>query len=163
MDAVGGDDDVGFGRSAIGERHPGRGAVLLESDAAMSGMDQACGQRGGQHIDEVGAVHAERRVPARGVRHLYRRDRRAVVAEVTGIRADPRAPFLHRRFQPNPLQLAHAVGGEKHAGADLADRGRLLIDRDLETLRDKCVGCEQAADPAADDRNTRTALHHQTP
>ena len=56
----------------------------------------------GQHIDEVGAVHAEGRVPARGVRHLHRRDRRAVVAEVARTRADPRAPFLHRRFQARP-------------------------------------------------------------
>ena len=74
------------------------------------------------------------------------------MAEVAGIRADARAPFLHRRFQSDPLQMAHAVGGEKHAGPDLADRGRLLVDRDLETLGDQRVGREQAADPAADDQ-----------
>ena len=76
---------------------------------------------------------------------------------------DPCTPFLHRRFQSDPLQLAHAVGGKKHAGPDFADGKRLLMDRNLHALRDQGVGREQAPDPASDDCNTRTGLHHPTP
>ena len=101
-------------------------------------------------------MHPERRVPARGVRHLDRRDRRAVVAEVVGTGADPRAPFLHRRLQSDPLQMPHAVGGEEHAGADLADRGRLLVDRNPHALGDQRIGREQAADAASDDHDIKT-------
>ena len=97
VDAVGGDDNVGLGGGAVGEADAGDVAVLLEADGAVAGVDDAGGQVGGEEIDEVGAVHAEGRVPARGVGDLHRRDRRAVVAEVVRLRADPRAPFLRRR------------------------------------------------------------------
>ena len=88
---------------AIGEGHPRDAAVLLETGATMSGMHRAGGQGVGQHVDEVGAVHAEGRVPARGVRHLHRRDRRAVVAEVTRTR-DRRARPTSR--PPAPVRPA---------------------------------------------------------
>ena len=160
VDAVGGDDDVGFGRCAVGERHPGRVAVLLEFAAAMSGKHRSRRQGGGQHVDKVGAVHAEGRVPAGGVRHLHRGDRRAVVAEVMRVPADPRAPFLHRRLQSDPLQMPHAVRRQEHAGADLADRGRLLVHRYGDPLGDQRIGCEQSPDPASDDRDTGRGLCH---
>src|ERR1700682_2571766 len=114
MDTVRGDDDIGLGGRAIGERDPGGVAVLLKAAAAMSGMYRSRRQSLGQHVDEIGAMYPEGRVPARGIRHLTRRDRRAIVAEVAGLAADPRSPLLHRRFQSDPLQMAHAVRGEKH-------------------------------------------------
>ena len=64
MDAIGGDDDVGFRNSAIGERYPCAIAVLRKPAAAMSGMNRSMRQGRGQHVDEVGPVHAEGRVPA---------------------------------------------------------------------------------------------------
>ena len=110
-------------------------------------------QSGGEEIDEVGAVHAEGGVPARRVGDLHRRDRRAVVAEVMRLRADPGAPFLHRGAEADALQMAHAVRREVDAGADLAERRGLLVDRDPEAVRDQRIGGEQAADAAADDRD----------
>ena len=97
------------------------------------------------------------------VGHLDRRDRRPVMAEVVGTVADTRSPFLHRRLQSDPLQMPHAVGGQKHAGADLADRGCLLVDLNPHALGDQRIGCEQAADPASDDHDIQTGLHHSTP
>jgi hypothetical protein len=57
--------------------------------------------------------------------------------------------------------MAHAVGGEEYAGADLADGSRLLVDRGLDALCDQRVGREQAPDPASDDRDMGTGNHHQ--
>ena len=129
----------------------------------MPGMNGAGGQGARQHLDQIGAVHPEGRVPARGVRHLDRRNRRSVMAEIAGIRTHAGAPFLHRRSQSDPLQMPHAVGGQKHAGADLADLRRLLVDRDPQTLCQQRIGREQASDSASDDRDIKTGLHHGTP
>ena len=49
--------------------------------------------------------------------------------------------------------MAHAIRCQEDAGPDLAERCRLLVDRDLEALRDQRMRGEQAADPASDDRN----------
>ena len=81
----------------------------VKPDATVAGMHDACRQRLGQEFDEVGAVHAEGGVPAGSVRHLHRRDRRPVVAEILRAGADPRAPLLDRGAQAHALQMAHAV------------------------------------------------------
>ena len=154
MQTVRGNDDVGFDVGSIGEGEPGRGAVLLEAGAAVSGVDDLRRQRAGQHVDEVGAVHAEGCVPARGVGDLNRRDGTAVLPEILRSGPNPRAPFFHRRSQADALQLPRAIGRDEDAGADLAKRRRLLIDRDLEAVCDQRVRGEQAADAAADNRDT---------
>ena len=128
VDAVGGNHDVGLGGCAVGESDAGYVAVLLEANGAVAGVDDAGGQVGGEEIDEVGAVHAEGRVPAGGVGHLHRGDRRAVVAKVAGARTDPRAPFLDGGAEAHALQVAHRIRRHENAGADLAQRGRLFID-----------------------------------
>src|SRR6266576_2260391 len=76
---------------------------------------------------------------------MDRGDRRSVVAEVAGVRADPRAPFLHGRLQSEPLQMAHAVRRQEYAGSDLAEGGRLFIDRHRKAMRDQRICGEQAA------------------
>ena len=72
-------------------------------------------------------MHPERRIPARGVRHLNGGNRCPVMTEVTGIDANPRAPFHHGRPQSHPLQVAHAVGSEEQAGPDLTEGWSLLV------------------------------------
>ena len=97
---------------AIGERQPRGIAVLLKAAAAMPGLHRSGRQGICQHVDEVGAVHAEGRVPARGVRDLHRRDRRAVVAEVAGIRGRPARPI-----SPPPVPVRSAADGARCWGS----------------------------------------------
>ena len=56
--------------------------------------------------------------------------------------------------------MAHAVRRQEHAGPDLAERGRLLVDRDPQAVCDQRIGGEQAADAAADNHDMRPGLHH---
>ena len=63
VDAVRGDDDVGFDNSAIRKRHPGYIAVLRKAGGTVSGMHNSGRQGSGEEFNEVGAVHAECRVP----------------------------------------------------------------------------------------------------
>ena len=50
-------------------------------------------------------MHAEGRVPARGVRHLDRGDRRAVLAKIVRTGADPGAPLLNCLVQVPPAAI----------------------------------------------------------
>ena len=93
--SVSADDDVGFRARTICKFHARLLADLLEADAAMAGVHDPFRQGRGEEVDEVSAVHAEIRAPAGGIRHLHRRDRRAVGAEVMRRRPDARAVFLH--------------------------------------------------------------------
>src|SRR5204862_8300675 len=95
MNTVRGNDNIGFSRSTIGERHPSEAAVLLEAPAAVAGMDDAAGQGTGEHFDDIGVVHPKRRVPALGVRDLNRRDRHTIVPAVLGPRSDALTSLLH--------------------------------------------------------------------
>ena len=80
-------------------------------------------------------------------------NRRAVMAEIMRAGADPGAGLLDRRPKADALQMAHAVRRQKHAGADFTERGRLLVDRDIEAAGDQRVRREQPADAAANDDN----------
>ena len=77
-----------------------------------------------------------------------------------GARADPRAPFLDGGPEAHTLQMAHRVRRQIDAGADLAQRGRLLINRNAQALRDQRIGGEQAADAASDDHDVGPRLRH---
>ena len=81
------------------------------------------------------------------------------MAEISRLGPNPGAALFHRGSEAHPLQLAHAVWRQEHAGADLAKAGGLLIDRHLEAVRDQRIRGEQAADAAADDHNVRSLLH----
>src|SRR6266436_3466871 len=106
MDAVRCDDESAFDNSSIGERYPGRIVVLLEADAAVSGMHHMGWQGFGQYLDEIGAVHTEGRVPARRIRYLHRGDGRSVLPKVPGIGTNPRAqPFHRRRSEEHTSEL----------------------------------------------------------
>ena len=96
-------------------------------------MHHTFGQPGSEQVDEVGAVHAEDGVPARRVGDLNRRDEAAVVAQIGRPGADARAPALHRGAQAHALEMAHRIRRHEDAGADLAERRRLLVDRNLQS------------------------------
>ena len=134
--------------------------IRAVSPSCSNPLQRSQWQGRAQQVDEVGPVHAEGRVPAGGVRHLDRGDRSAVVAEVVRVPADPCARFLDGALQSDPLQMPHAVRRQEHAGADLADRRRLLVYRYGDPLGGQRIGCEQAPDAASNDRDSGTGLCH---
>ena len=85
------------------------------------------------------------------------------MAKIMRAGADARAPLLDRRAESDALHLPHAVRRDENAGADFAERGRLLVDRHLQPLRDQRIGGEQAADAAADDYDLRSACDATLP
>ena len=106
-------------------------------------------------------MHSERGVPAGRVRHLDRRDRGPVMAEVMRAGADPGAPFLDQVSQAHPLQLAHAVRRDEYACSYFAERWGLLINRYPQALCDERVRGEQSANAAADDHNVQSRICHR--
>src|SRR5215216_5182360 len=94
-------------------------------------------------------MHAERGVPARGIRHLNRGYRRAVVAKIVRTVADPGAPSFHLISKAHPLQLPHAVQRQEYPCSDLAERRCLLIDGNIEAPGDKRVRGKQPANSAS--------------
>jgi hypothetical protein len=83
----------------------------------MVGMDDPRQAGWRREIDEVGAVHAEGRVPAEASDTPGRR--RTVMVKVVG--ADRRArPIPRRRGRDRLAQVAYRVRCHKDAGADLA-------------------------------------------
>src|SRR5262245_14121123 len=118
-------------------------------------------QRMREECDKVGAMHAERGVPTRGIRNLDRRDRRPVVAEVARSGADPGSPSLHCRAKPYSFEMAYAVGRQEDPGANLAQSRSLLINRQRHAMRNQRIRGEQAADSAAHDRNAGPFANHK--
>src|ERR1700730_13377449 len=109
MDAVCRNDEAAFCERSIGERYTRRIVVLLETDAAVSGMHHMGWQGFGQNFHEIGAMHTEGRVPARRIRYLHRSDERSVLPKVPGIGTNPGAQPFHRRPAAHPLPFAYAV------------------------------------------------------
>ncbi len=160
VDAICAHDDIGFGDGAIGERDASRVAVLCEADATVAGVHDLCRQGARKKFDEVGAMHPECGIPARGVRNLDRCDRRSVMAKILRGGSDLGSPFLDRRSQSYALQLPHAVWRDEYAGADLAEGRCLLVNRHSQPVRDQCVRREQTADPASNDCNVQSRIRH---
>jgi len=61
---------------------------------------------------------------------------------------------------PEALEVAYTVGSEEHAGADLADRRSLLVNRNPDILRDQRIGCKQASNATPDDGDVKAGLNH---
>ena len=159
VDAVGADHHVGFRDGAVCEANARARLVLLESDRAVAGAHDSGRQVRGEELDKIRAVHAEARVPAGGVGDLDGRDRRAIVAKVRRARADARAVAFYGRPEADALQLPHRIRRDVHAGAHLAERGRLLVERDGDAVCEERIGGEEASDAAADDQDARRRCH----
>ncbi len=159
VDAIGADDDIGLGDRAVGEPDTCHVAVLVErrQRGDRCGRCRREGGRRGNRRDRRDACRST--LASRRHRHLHRRDRRPVVAEVERAGADARAPLLDRRTEAHALELTHRVRRDEDTGADLAECGRLLVDGTSQSLRDQRIGGEQAADAAADDDHCRSRCH----
>jgi len=82
------------------------------------------------------------------------------MAKVLGIRSNSCAPFFDGRAEPHALKLADTVRREEYASPDLAEGGRLLVNRDRNVVCDQRVCCEQAADPTSNDDYVKLRLCH---
>src|SRR5690348_8038143 len=127
----------------------------------MAGVHDARWQCARQHLDKIGAMHAEGGVPARGVRHLYRRDRRAVMAEIVRIMTDPGAPSFYLWSEAYPLQLPHAVRRQEHPCPDLAESRCLLINGNSKAAGDQRVRSKQPTNSASNDHDSKLRLRHR--
>ena len=61
------------------------------------------------------------------------------------------AQSVERLLQPQGMEHARAVGADLHAGADLAQLGRLLVDLDLDAAQQQGERAGEPADAGADD------------
>jgi hypothetical protein len=64
MDAVGGDNHIGFGNRAIRKRDPRHIIALFKACASMAGVDHIVRQCVREKFNKIGAVHSERCIPA---------------------------------------------------------------------------------------------------
>src|SRR5438445_10637357 len=103
-------------------------------------------------------MHAEGGVPARGVRHLDRGDRRAVVTKIVRTMADPGAPSFHLMTKAYPLQLPHAVRRQEYPCPDLTESRCLLMDGHVEAEGDQRARGEEPANSAAIDHDGQLRL-----
>ena len=72
---------------------------------------------------------------------------RACLPDATDLRG------FERVLQAERMQHARAVGADLHAGADLAQFARLLVDLDLDPAPDQRERAGEPADAAADDED----------
>ena len=70
------------------------------------------------------------------------------VPDLLGLR--PHRPGIERRLEPQRPQHTRAVGAELHAGPDLAQLGRLLVDLDVDAALPQGERASQPADAGAD-------------
>ena len=75
--------------------------------------------------------------------------------------ANPGAPSFHLRSETHALQLSHAVRSQKDPCSDFTERGRLLIDGNMEAVGDQRVRGEQSANSASNDHDSELRLHHR--
>src|SRR6185436_4018902 len=96
------------------------------------------------------------------VRYLDRGDWRSVVTKLARGCADLGPPSLDFGAESHALQVTNCIGGDIDARPDLAQCGRLFIDRHSKSLRDQRIRGKQAADAAADDRYAWPRCHHRS-
>ena len=154
VDAVGGHQHVRLGALAAREPQLDPVPAVLEAGEAVPDVHPLGGQGAGQRRQQVGAVDLVVREAEGGLERLGERraqQRAAVVpaALVPGERPDARPREL--LGEPEPVQDPRRVRADLDAGADLAQRGRLLVDLDVEAGAEQRQRRGQAADAAADD------------
>lgn len=81
------------------------------------------------------------------------------MAEISGIRANARAPSFHGWAQPQSVELAHTVRCQEYPGSDLAKGGGLLTNGYRDAMCDQRVRSEQSADSAPDNDDFELRLH----
>ncbi len=160
MNAVGADHDVRFDFPTVGKSGERDAVPRLRACAGSVGVEQAIGKRRDQQIQQIGTVHGDElcAVFFRDIARPARPRDDTSAAEA----ADNLLPCLIPGFNGLILdteipESLHRVGTEIQPGADFAQFGRLLVERDLvpATVQRQCR--RRATEPAADDGNLRHA------
>ena len=150
-DAVGADDDIGFGRRAVGKMRHRAAVHRIGADADGAERQRRVADRPPQQVMQIGAVrgHVRRAV-------FLPRDRLQRLAEaqpplVPGDRHD--AERLERVahelvLEPERAQHLDAVRTDLQPGADLFEFLRALIERDLDAALAQRAGCGEPPMPA---------------
>ena len=134
----------------------GTRTALLHADAAAAQAQSLAGQPLGERLQQRDAMHAvvgraERRfVHAVSPDRMVGDDLAAIPAPDDERRGNDRHP-LDLLAQPEPPQLACAVGRQRDSGADLAQLLRLLVDLEADPALAQGERQDQPTDPAAHD------------
>ena len=142
------------------ERQRHAAGVLIDALDARAQRDASpVGQAAQQHVEQFGAM---RRVVGRAEMRFGLLAERRVVEALAGVPAAIVAAFrigrdFPQRFAEAELeQDARGVGGHLNAGADLAERGGLLVELHIDAALAQRQHRGDAADAAADNENLQT-------
>ncbi len=163
VDAIGCNHDVAFGHRAVGEQTRAPSSPLCSKPMPRWPVRTTpVGQCARQHLDEVGAMHAEGGVPARGVRHLHRRRSARRHGGNSANRGRPWRPIVPPEARAPPAAIAARCSASGTPCPDLAERRRLLVDRNIEAAGDQRVRGEEAANSASNDHDSKLRLRHRS-
>ena len=154
--AVGADDQVGGRARPVRELQLGARVALVDADAAAAEVHPLVREPVGERLQQRDAMdavvgRAERRfVDAVATHRVVGDDLAAVPAPDDQRRWDDRDGF-DLLAEPEPPQLARAVGRQRDRGADLAQLVRLLVDLEADPALAQREREDQPTDAAADD------------
>ena len=169
MDAVGGDQDVGFRFHTVVERNGHAIRILVDADTAVRRM-HASGRHGlGEQRMQLAAVEdhdAAHRSPfAINVRLQWRsRVKVSVQPSVPAALVEERRAKCHTGAflaEAEPYQDSRSVRADVDTGANLAQEARLLIDLHVIAGLQQADRGGEPADTAADDGNLELFRSHQ--
>ena len=154
MNSVRADRDIGFDGCTVGEMHDRMSGAGLGARTLGARMKRAVGQLRDQQGQQIGAVHCQKRCAvARGdIAGPLRSGDHAAAAEASDeLFLRLKTGFQSGVFDTEISECLQRVGAEIEAGADFAEFGGFLVDRDLETASMQCQRRRRAAEAAADD------------
>ena len=157
--AVGADDEVHLGSTAIFEAKPYARAAVVDADESFAEPNAIQTDGPGQDRLQVGAVDPDvRRAEALAIRRprAMLADQAAASAVAVNQRRHLGPARRELRPQPEPLEDTGAVGRQRHRSADFAQLRGLLVDLDVEAIWPQRDRQRQSADAAADDCEATT-------
>ena len=134
-DAVGADDDIGFGRRAVGKMRHRAAVHRIGADASCAERERRVADRAAQQVMQIGAVRGQVRRAEFLPRDRLQRLAEAQPPFVEGDRHD--AERLERVahelvLEAERTQHLDAVRADLQPGADFAELLRALIERNLD-------------------------------
>ena len=162
VDAVGAHDDVEVGGGPVGEARLDALPALAQIGQPVTEVQALGGQRIRQRPQQVGAVHLvvrEAELRLQRLRQRRAQERAAVVPAPLMPGQRTHAGARQRVGETEPVQDARGVRADLDAGADLAQRRRLLVDVHVQARAQQRERRREAADASADDADSSSEAH----